>query len=283
MSETETINTNSTGATIPVKAVSMSDFEHIEDSIEAESRLIESYNVQLTNIVGEGKLKTYKDTLKSNKVKLTLQKNAYSVIISGKSVSKEYWDDQLYPYLKASRFPITETDFEVRLEAVRKVDKETNEVTLEEVPKVHLTNNLKEAKKHQLPFTIQYILDHFDISSELEASFKEVLESLKSEKEETARKGHVVKANSELVSEAGEKVKNDFNLDLARLEVYLENKTASISFINWKLSRIKVFEGENNIKKLETEKLTIQDKLNKRCKEDKKTASLVSIARKWNL
>ena len=279
----ETMNTNLTGSTIAVKPITMSDFELIEDSIEEESRLIESYKVQLTTICAEGKFKLYKETLKTNKRRLTLKKNAYAAIISGRSCTLEYWNDMLFPYLTASNFPLTKEDYEEFPEEVRKVDKETNTVSLETVMKVRLTNNLKSAKKSQLPYIVAYILEHFNLTPELEAGFKEVLESTKTEKPENIMAGHVIKANSDLFKDGSDKAKNDFNLQLASMEKHYETLSASLSFINWKLFWIKIFESEHNIKKLEAEKIAIAEKIAKRVKEDKKFASLVSVAHKWSL
>lgn len=265
--------------------VTMKDFENMTDSNVPESEIIEKYQKQLLQIKIEGNLKSYKEEdLNGMKKALNIKRNAYAAILTGKSVTEDYWNGTLENWFKLRNF---KPEIVKKEEQVTVKNPKTKELEIKNIMKVYVTNNLKnaiESPSVNVPIVLNFILNTFELPAKVETDFKTCLDLINSENIEDTINGHVFKANSELIKVAGDLCNEDLNNKNLTYNITYEKIRASIDFINWKLKQIKIFETEEKLISSDIKLQEYESKVQKYLKESEKGKSLRNIvAKTWSL
>lgn len=255
--------------------INLNDFKSMSEEV-----LTEKFNVHITTLYNKGELNNYKEALRTSKNDLNVKRNAYNAMITGKSVKKEYWNDVLEPYFKKIGFKY---ETEEKYETISTRNSETKELELKQVLMIRVTNNISSVNKDltkNIKATLNLIISAFNLESDLETSFKNLLTSLETEKAEDIKEGHIIKTNSDLYKEANNYVSEIVKNEILTNNSYLLKVQSSIDFINWKLRLIRLY--ENDLKKAESDlKLDEMNvKIEKRLKTDKTFSNLRDIVKK---
>jgi hypothetical protein len=219
------------------KPISMNMFQEVRSGLKSEDILVTEYQKQLLEVDSKGsnELKNYRETLTTQKAELKLKKDGYLAIITEKYFQETYWDEKLEPYLKNLGFV---PEFIKKEEPETKKNKDGIYETVN-VMHVYVKNNLVNAKKENLPYTLQFILKAFDITDELKTEIESCLDTKTSISDKTTS------SNEEMFKFASEFTIEALKNKLINYQGRALKIQSSMDFINWKLTQIKSY---NNAK-----------------------------------